>query len=173
LLPRSKVVSESSEGRCKSMFKNAHEYHINSLSVNTDGESFLSADDMRINVWNLEKTDTVYNVLDMKPKNIDDLDEVVTHCEFSPIAPPLFLYTTSKGMLKICDFRDQSSFQKGSTLSFEVGKGQKKNAFSELVNAVSFGKFLKLKPNVIATRDYLTFKLWDIRGTTQQQYATY
>ena len=88
------------------MFKNAHEYHINSLSLNTDGELFISADDMRINIWNLENNKTVYNVLDMKPKNIDDLDEVVTHCEFNPSAPPMFLYTTSKGMLKICDFRD-------------------------------------------------------------------
>jgi len=33
------------------IFSNAHAYHINSVSVNSDGESFLSADDLRINVW--------------------------------------------------------------------------------------------------------------------------
>ena len=38
----------------KRAYANAHAYHINSLSVNPDGETFLSADDLRINLWNLE-----------------------------------------------------------------------------------------------------------------------
>ena len=33
------------------IFSNAHAYHINSVSVNSDGESYLSADDLRINMW--------------------------------------------------------------------------------------------------------------------------
>ena len=32
------------------VFSNAHAYHINSVSVNSDGESYLSADDLRINM---------------------------------------------------------------------------------------------------------------------------
>jgi len=53
-LPRSKVLNEQWEGRCRSKFNNAHEYHINSLSVNHDGENFISADDLRVNMWNIE-----------------------------------------------------------------------------------------------------------------------
>lgn len=30
----------------------AHAYHINSISVNSDDETYLSADDLRINLWN-------------------------------------------------------------------------------------------------------------------------
>ena len=29
------------------IFANAHTYHINSISVNSDGETYLSADDLR------------------------------------------------------------------------------------------------------------------------------
>jgi hypothetical protein len=32
----------------------AHAYHINSISVNSDSETYISADDLRINLWNLD-----------------------------------------------------------------------------------------------------------------------
>jgi serine/threonine-protein phosphatase 2A regulatory subunit B len=38
----------------KQTYANAHAYHINSISPNSDGETFLSADDLRINWWNKE-----------------------------------------------------------------------------------------------------------------------
>ena len=79
------MVNESWEGRNKTQYKNAHEYHINSLSLSSDCENFLSADDLRVNIWNIENPNTVYNVLDIKPKVIDELDEVISHCEFHPV----------------------------------------------------------------------------------------
>jgi serine/threonine-protein phosphatase 2A regulatory subunit B len=38
----------------KRVYANAHAYHINSISSNSDGETFMSADDLRINWWNKE-----------------------------------------------------------------------------------------------------------------------
>jgi len=109
-IPRSKVVNENWEGKVRGLYKNAHEYHINSLSLASDGENFISSDDLRVNIWNIENTKVVYNVQDIKPNNIDELDEVITHSEFHPKHPYIFLYTTSKGFLHICDFREKSSF---------------------------------------------------------------
>ena len=40
----------------KKVFGNAHAYHINSVSLNCDGETFLSADDLRVNIWNLDNS---------------------------------------------------------------------------------------------------------------------
>ena len=62
--------------RCKRVFANAHTYHINSISVNSDQETFLSADDLRINLWNLEITEQSFNMVDIKPTNMEDLTEV-------------------------------------------------------------------------------------------------
>ena len=84
MIPRSKVVNEGFEGKQRSFYRNAHEYHINSLSLSCDGENFISADDLRINIWNVEDNTSVYNVLDIKPTNIDDLEEVISHAEFHP-----------------------------------------------------------------------------------------
>ena len=45
----------------KKVFSNAHAYHINSLATNSDGETFVSADDLRINWWDLEISDTCFS----------------------------------------------------------------------------------------------------------------
>ncbi len=43
------------------IFSNAHNYHVNSISTNCDGETFMSADDLRINLWNLEVSDQCFS----------------------------------------------------------------------------------------------------------------
>lgn len=45
------------------MYGNAHTYHINSVSVNSDQETYLSADDLRINLWHLEITKDCFSTL--------------------------------------------------------------------------------------------------------------
>lgn len=89
-------------------FTNAHNYHINSLSLSADREHFLSSDDLRVNIWNIDTCKTTYSIVDIKPPNIDDLNEVITHAEFSPIVPEMLLYTSSKGMTNVCDLRMNS-----------------------------------------------------------------
>lgn len=51
------------EASPRRIFANAHTYHINSISVNSDHETYLSADDLRINLWHLEITDRSFSIL--------------------------------------------------------------------------------------------------------------
>ena len=53
----------SIEAMPRRIFSNAHTYHINSISVNSDDCTFLSADDLRINVWHNETTDQSFSIL--------------------------------------------------------------------------------------------------------------
>lgn len=53
------------EATPKRVFANAHTYHINSISLNSDQETFLSADDLRINLWHTEVTDQSFSELKM------------------------------------------------------------------------------------------------------------
>ena len=39
----------------------------------SDGETFISADDLRINLWNLEISNQSFNIVDVKPQNMEDL----------------------------------------------------------------------------------------------------
>jgi len=51
------------EASPRRVFANAHTYHINSISVNSDQETYISADDLRINLWHLGITDQSFSIL--------------------------------------------------------------------------------------------------------------
>jgi WD40 repeat protein len=89
-------------------YANAHAYHINSISVNSDGETFISSDDLRINLWNLNIQDQSFNIVDIKPANMEELTEVITAAEFHPQSCNWFLYATSKGAIKLADMRESA-----------------------------------------------------------------
>ena len=87
------------------VYGNAHAYHINSISVNSDGQHFLSADDLRVNLWNLENARLSFNIVDVKPPTLEELTEVITSAEFHPTACNLFMYGSSRGSIRLADMR--------------------------------------------------------------------
>ena len=89
-------------------YANAHAYHINSISVNSDGETFISSDDLRINLWNLNIQDQSFNIVDIKPTNMEELTEVITAAEFHPQSCNWFMYASSKGTIKLADMRESA-----------------------------------------------------------------
>jgi serine/threonine-protein phosphatase 2A regulatory subunit B len=89
-------------------YANAHAYHINSISVNSDGETFISSDDLRINLWNLNIQDQSFNIVDIKPANMEELTEVITAAEFHPKSCNQFMYASSKGTIKLADMRQSA-----------------------------------------------------------------
>lgn len=76
--PALQVVSREYvlSARCRRTYANAHTYHINSISMASDQETFLSADDLRINLWHLDVSAQSFNILDIKPANMEELTEV-------------------------------------------------------------------------------------------------
>lgn len=60
VLKPSELIVEASP---RKVFANAHTYHINSISVNSDDETYLSADDLRINLWHLGTTNQSFSIL--------------------------------------------------------------------------------------------------------------
>lgn len=89
-------------------YANAHAYHINSISVNSDGETFISSDDLRVNLWNLNIQDQSFNIVDIKPANMEELTEVITAAEFHPTSCNWFMYASSKGTIKLADMRQRA-----------------------------------------------------------------
>lgn len=54
ILPKLEPMELVVEVSPRRVYANAHTYHINSISVCPDQETFLSADDLRINLWHHE-----------------------------------------------------------------------------------------------------------------------
>ncbi|SGY16183.1 BQ5605_C012g06796 [Microbotryum silenes-dioicae] len=166
----------------RKVYANAHAYHINSISINSDGETYMSADDLRVNLWNLNISDQSFSeckvalgssepervdresnidILDIKPVNMEELTEVITAAEFHPISCNLFCYSSSKGTVKLADMREQALCDKHAKLYEEEEDPSNKSFFSEIISSVSDVKFSK-DGRYILSRDYLTLRIWDI-----------
>jgi serine/threonine-protein phosphatase 2A regulatory subunit B len=149
------------------IYANAHNYHINSISSNIDGETFLSSDDLRIHLWNLENSSTCYNVVDIKPDAMEDLTEVITSATFSPVSCHILLHTSSKGTLKLGDLRTRGLVDNNATvLTCSNQSAGAKTFFSEILSSVSSAKFSP-DGRYIVSRDYMTLKLWDVNHTKE------
>ncbi len=98
----------------KRVFSNAQAYHINSLSPNTDGETYISVDDLRINLWHLNSNESCFNIVDIKPENMEDLAEVITSATFHPTHCNIFMYGSSQGTIKVGDLRASALCDKQS-----------------------------------------------------------
>jgi len=125
----------------RKVFSNAHAYHINSVSLNSDGETYISADDLRINLWNLTMSDHSFNIVDIKPANMEELTEVITCAEFHPLQCNLFMYSSSKGAIKLGDMRCAALCDRSAKSFEEEEDPGNKSFFSEIISSISDIKF--------------------------------
>ncbi|KAL4194401.1 hypothetical protein AMTRI_Chr05g68370 [Amborella trichopoda] len=147
--------------RCRRIYAHAHDYHINSISNNSDGETFISADDLRINLWNLEISNQSFNIVDVKPANMEDLTEVITSAEFHPTHCNMLAYSSSKGTIRLIDMRQSALCDTHARLFEEQEAPGSRSFFTEIIASISDIKFSK-DGRYILSRDYMTLKLWDI-----------
>ncbi|GMH16009.1 hypothetical protein Nepgr_017850 [Nepenthes gracilis] len=148
--------------RCRRVYAHAHDYHINSISNNSDGETFISADDLRINLWNLEISNQSFNIVDVKPQNMEDLTEVITSAEFHPTHCNMLAYSSSKGSIRLVDLRQSALCDSHAKLFEEPEASGSRSFFTEIIASISDIKFAK-DGRYILSRDYMTLKLWDIK----------
>ncbi|XP_068656072.1 serine/threonine protein phosphatase 2A 55 kDa regulatory subunit B beta isoform-like isoform X2 [Aristolochia californica] len=157
------VVSQETNlvPRCRRIYAHAHDYHINSISNNSDGETFISADDLRINLWNMEISNQSFNIVDVKPVNMEDLTEVITSAEFHPTHCNMLAYSSSKGTIRLIDMRQSALCDNHAKLFEEQEAPGSRSFFTEIIASISDIKFGK-DGRYILSRDYMTLKLWDL-----------
>ncbi|XP_024315072.1 serine/threonine protein phosphatase 2A 55 kDa regulatory subunit B alpha isoform isoform X3 [Brachypodium distachyon] len=158
-----KVTSQeiSLAANCRRVYAHAHDYHINSISNNSDGETFISADDLRINLWNLEISNQSFNIIDVKPTNMEDLTEVITCAEFHPSHCNTLAYSSSKGSIRLVDLRQSALCDTHSQLFEQHEAPGSRSFFTEIIASISDIKFSKDGRHILS-RDYMTLKLWDV-----------
>ncbi|KAJ7897723.1 protein phosphatase 2A regulatory B subunit [Mycena olivaceomarginata] len=167
-LPRSVAQETIVAAVPRKVYANAHAYHIHSLAPNSDGETYISADDLRINLWNLEVGGQSFNIVDLKPTNMEELTEVITTAAFHPSQCNLFMYASSKAAIRVGDLRVgavcDSGAGGGGVRRFEDPPDPATTSFfSEIISSISDAQFSPDGMQILA-RDYLTLKLWDVRS---------
>lgn len=185
-----KVTAEESTvvATPRRVYSNAHAYHINTIAMNSDGETFISVDDLRINLWNLGINHSSFNIVDIKPENMEDLTEVITAADFHPMHCNIFAYSSSRGSIKLSDMRASALCDTHSKSAWRVPSHPAsrplphppprpppppppvfqeeedpaaKSFFSEIIASISDVKFTP-DGRYMVSRDYLTLKVWDI-----------
>ncbi|XP_030797360.1 serine/threonine-protein phosphatase 2A 55 kDa regulatory subunit B delta isoform isoform X3 [Rhinopithecus roxellana] len=118
-------------------------------------------DDLRINLWHLEITDRSFNIVDIKPANMEELTEVITAAEFHPHQCNVFVYSSSKGTIRLCDMRSSALCDRHSKFFEEPEDPSSRSFFSEIISSISDVKFSH-SGRYMMTRDYLSVKVWDL-----------
>jgi len=154
------------EASPRRVFANAHTYHINSISINSDLVTYMSADDLRINLWHMQITDQSFNIVDIKPANMEELTEVITAAEFHPYECNIFVYSSSKGTIRLCDMRQNALCDNHSKMFEEPEDPTNRSFFSEIISSISDVKFSH-NGRYLLTRDYLSVKVWDLHMDTR------
>ena len=133
-------------------------------------ENFICADASKVNLWNLERSkDSVYNLVDYNRRKTSDDDELITKARFSP-ASPMFLYTTSTGLIRVCDMRESSNFHSRASVEFSLAAikpNRQATAFDRWLLNVSDACFVPGSDTQIVSRDYLHTCMWDMRLAQQ------
>uniref|UniRef100_A0A0E0G3P2 Serine/threonine-protein phosphatase 2A 55 kDa regulatory subunit B n=1 Tax=Oryza nivara TaxID=4536 RepID=A0A0E0G3P2_ORYNI len=137
------------------LLENAHH------CVCLDGETYISADDLRINLWNLEISNQSFNIVDVKPANMEDLTEVITCAEFHPTHCNTLAYSSSKGSIRLIDLRQSALCDNHAKLFEEHEAPGSRSFFTEIIASVSDIKFARDGRHILS-RDYMTLKFWDI-----------
>jgi serine/threonine-protein phosphatase 2A regulatory subunit B len=141
----------------KRTYSNAHAYHINSIALNSDGESFMSCDDLRLNVWNLNYSSSCFNIVDVKPANMEALSKVITSADFHPTDCHTFLYSSSHGCVRLGDMRAAALCDHSMKVFEEPEDPANKSFFSEIISSISNARFSR-DGRYIVTRDYLNVR---------------
>ncbi|XP_030458258.2 serine/threonine protein phosphatase 2A 55 kDa regulatory subunit B beta isoform-like [Syzygium oleosum] len=147
--------------RCRKIYAHAHDFNINSLSNNSDGETFVSVDDLRINLWNMEISSQCFNIIDIKPTNMEDLTEVITSAQFHPVHCNLLAYSSSRGFIRLVDMRQSALCDHSARILQDGEQRSSKSFFTEIIASISDIKFAA-DGRYLMSRDYLNLKLWDL-----------
>mmetsp|Transcript_33624 Transcript_33624/g.53832 ORF Transcript_33624/g.53832 Transcript_33624/m.53832 type:complete len:633 (+) Transcript_33624:159-2057(+) len=98
------------------VYQNGHKFHIHSLDVNCDCETFISADDLRINLWHFDTPSTSFNLCDLKPDSMENLTNTITKAILHPLHCNYMAYTTSQSQICFCDMRQNCHIRNNNTL---------------------------------------------------------
>lgn len=142
------------------IFQNAHAYNINSIAINSDQETFLSCDDLRINLWKLDQSDVCFTLVDIKPQKMEELSEVITACRYHPSHCHSLAYSTSKGAIRLVDTRTSLLCDQPAATLEETEDPANKSYYSEVIASISDINYDPSGRHIVA-RDYLSLKVWD------------
>lgn len=169
-------ITNKTKTTVKHRFLNGHKFYINSIALSKDFEYILSADDLNINMWHINRPDRAIPVIDTTPKDLSSLTNTITKMKIDPLRENLIYTSSSNGIISVFDMRIKTttdtpikimySSKMISYDSIEHITGnvfEKKNSREHLKYISDFD--ISNDSNYIVTRSPLFINIWDLRNT--------
>ena len=154
------VSPTSGATRCRRKFQGGHEFRIHSISVSPSAQHFLTCDDLTLNLWDMERTDTTYRAADHKPRSVKDLREVLLFACFHHSDTSVLLTTSTSGTIRIGDLRVRA---KMNPPAIELRRPKLKDSqYSDILCCVTGAAFGR-EGSLLYSRDFQTVFVWDLR----------
>ena len=163
-----KLKSTKNEVKNKSLLKlnGIHTNEINSVSISDLCiDNFISSDDFKIYLWDVNNTKEVYNVINIEQTD-ENAEKITTSC-FNPYQSNIFAYGTSKGNIKYCDLRTSSDPLTFSTNFKDENSNLSRTIFANQLLSVHDINFKLSNEYLMASRHYLSVNLWDQRKNNE------
>jgi len=147
--------------KCRRVFQGGHEFRIHSVSANCAKTQFLSCDDLTLNLWDVERTESTYRAADQKPLNIKDLKEVLLHAAFHPYNSSVLLTTSTGGTVRIGDLRVRARM---TPSVMELRRPRMKDShYSDVLTSITGAEFA-FSGDYLYSRDFQNVYFWDLRS---------
>src|SRR5690606_3634157 len=115
-VPRVAHIKSEIKHKTRKTFKHVHHSDINTVSENKiNSWNFISVDDFKIFLLELNHNNEVYNIVDIDSNMEVENPEKITKGIFCDYNPSLFTYGTNKGNIRLCDLRTSSDHVNFST----------------------------------------------------------
>jgi serine/threonine-protein phosphatase 2A regulatory subunit B len=167
VVPRISDCKSEVKHKTKKVFR-THCNEINSVSENTiNSNNFISSDEFKIYLWDLNVPSEVYNIVDIDPNTESENVEKITKSVVCKYNPHIFAYGTSKGNIRICDTRTGTDQVNFSTNFYDENSNLNKTIFANSLLSVHDINMSFSNSYSFATRHFLSVNLWDIRKQTE------
>ncbi|KAL7714809.1 Serine/threonine-protein phosphatase 2A 55 kDa regulatory subunit B [Entamoeba marina] len=143
----------------KQTYGNHHSYPIHSLCTLSDMETFLSADFLKVNLWNFDNSESCYNLIEW---NVDESKELITCVEMKEDSDNIFIYGSSTGTVRICDIRATKTCSNAVKFFLNNDDYSANPQRAESFPSISSIKMTK-DGNGLVVRDYLSIRTFDVR----------
>mmetsp|Transcript_16714 Transcript_16714/g.25149 ORF Transcript_16714/g.25149 Transcript_16714/m.25149 type:complete len:876 (-) Transcript_16714:245-2872(-) len=150
-------------------FEKGHQrFFIHSLSVMSDGETFISADELMLNMWHVERADSHFTLIDDLPEQDDmvEVNRIITSAKADPELCYRFLYTTSVNEVNICDLRARCMQNRPAMILQSTIKANNMSPeVSRELQCITDADFA-LDNHTVVTRNFSSVRVWDLRKPT-------
>lgn len=168
-------VSRETMTTNKRSYTNCHKYVINSIGVSKCYDYIYSADDLNVNMWNIERPNMAMPVINTVPNDISTITSTITKMKLNPLKENIIYTCSSNGVVSTFDTRQQcittnpvSMFYSSKMASYDSAEHVKGNIFKRREKVdLQFISDIDISPDAqyIVTRSPLFINIWDTRYT--------